>query len=1269
MWTRSLKCSPVVLFACAFLAGSGTVLVQNGVGASALSSDSALEHAENIPDAHDRHKGIRSYDSTGFPHDNDANRDVKSYGTPSGHGASHDHGIKDGGHGYNKNGDACSKCKWENDDWEQDEPEEEGDENDGAECDDGQYRPEHHGPGGGHKSRPHPSGVYKTGPTGGSYGDGAGSLDSPLGGVNYPSGPGHTRPINDYVTTPKSVAGWSTPFADASKPGHGGVNTATFGTTPSSWPGWNKGTAPGGTGPPKPTWSGGRFPSSQKPGSSVPNFDATSKPGQEWNQYPSGPSSAVPHTGSGVLPPNNYGNPQENQNRPYGQPVPHLESNLSPPNYGNPQESQKRPYGQPAPHTGSGISPPGSYGNPQENQNRPYGQPSPHSGSGVSPSSYGNPQESQNKPYGQPAPHSGSNVSPPSYGNPQDSQNRPYGQPVPHAGSSAFPPGSYGSPQDNKNRPYGQSVPHPGSGASPPSYGNPQGNQNRPYGQPVPQSTYAGAFAGASVTSGIGSPSGVPSFGRKEPVSSQSPNRPYSGTNQAPNTDSDYYGQGGYNKPEPGSQSTSPATNTFGTTKGPYGGIGSPTSVPGTQSYPSAPYDGSSRPNAGFPNTGFGTTKTPFSHISTPGSTLTTPYDRTGPKQPNFNFASSSATANAGASAFAGTYSNPSITGTPSLYGTTPTHTGGSNYTPGVKGSVGNRPVYGNAPHGTHPNIGSGTWPSGQPGSNTGPWSSGRPGSGISPNRPSPGTSGILPGKQPQGGSGTWPGQGQPGHPGSGPGCPGGNCGGATPQAGSNCEGCCGNYNCDSLCNGGGNVPATHGLCSGTGPSGVNKTYYPVGTGDGNVPTVGTIYGPDSRPNIGAGAGAPGNQLWNPGNPFLFGSSTPNSVSHHPWTPTTEKPIGEGNVFLDSNWNKPKPGYTSADNDKNVIPHGGNNKPIGQGNVFLDGNRGNNANPNEGVIPLEEKMPGKNNPFLKPLTNSGGPSYPDRSGTPGNYPGSGTPGSYPGQGTPGSYPGQGTPGSYPGLETPGGSPGQGTPGNYPGQGTPGSYPGSGTPGSYPGQGTPGSYPGSGTPGSYPGQGTPGSYPGSGTPGNYPGSGTPGNYPESPGSPGGGSYGGSSPQGTGTLECKLGLFGCGTPGSGSYVNNKYPGGAVGGNAGAVTGNLGGNVPGGSGNLNPVPGQFTAGGNPGSGGNNFAASVSGAQARAYSGAFSSAQASSSSSASSFSGASGLANNLGGNMYPNGAQNQGGSNSWASSGASAFASSSAGSWAGNSPTNVKG
>lgn len=244
-------------------------------------------------------------------------------------------------------------------------------------------------------------------------------------------------------------------------------------------------------------------------------------------------------------------------------------------------------------------------------------------------------------------------------------------------------------------------------------------------------------------------------------------------------------------------------------------------------------------------NTGFGTTKPPLSHVSVPSDTLSPPYDRTGPKQPGFNAASSSATASANAGAFGtspDTYSTPSVTGSTSFYGTTPAHRGGPNYTPG--GSIGGtRPPYGAIPHGTHPNIESNTWSGGQP--TSGAWPGKQPASGTWPSQVQPGH-GSRPG---------WPSQVQPGHE-NRPGCPSGNCGGTgTPQESNNCGGCCGNYNCDGGCNGRGNAPATHGCGGAVGPS-VNKTYYPAGTGDGNVPNLG--YGSNSPFNT--GVGYPGNQ-------------------------------------------------------------------------------------------------------------------------------------------------------------------------------------------------------------------------------------------------------------------------------------------------------------------------------------------------------------------------------------------------------------------------
>lgn len=296
-----------------------------------LSNANTFSGAGSLSGDHERHKGIRSYDNIHFPQDNNAGRDVKSLDH---------HGTKSGGHDYNKEGDGCSKCKWENDDyWERDEPEEQ-EENDGDECDDGddgQYRPDktHHHDGSGSRKptfESHPAGVYKTGPTG-VYGDGVkGGVkgDKPddfFGATNFPGSAGY--PTSGYGSTPVSGSIWNTPFAGASRPGHGGVTANTLVTTPSYGPGtgWNQGTTSAGYGStPKPSWTGGHgvtsagnfgttpssiwntglggaptaagFPSSPKPGSNwnvgtatpTGGFPASQKPGASWSDGHDGTS-------------------------------------------------------------------------------------------------------------------------------------------------------------------------------------------------------------------------------------------------------------------------------------------------------------------------------------------------------------------------------------------------------------------------------------------------------------------------------------------------------------------------------------------------------------------------------------------------------------------------------------------------------------------------------------------------------------------------------------------------------------------------------------------------------------------------------------------------------------------------------------------------------------------------------------------------------------------------------------------------------------------
>lgn len=137
------------------------------------------------------------------------------------------------------------------------------------------------------------------------------------------------------------------------------------------------------------------------------------------------------------------------------------------------------------------------------------------------------------------------------------------------------------------------------------------------------------------------------------------------------------------------------------------------------------------------------------------------------------------------------------------------------------------------------------------------------------------------------------------------------------------------------------------------------------------------------------------------------------------------------------------------------------------------------------------------------------------------------------------------------------------------------------------------------------------------------------------------FAGGDFQNTGSLQCKLGLFGCGTSGSGSYAatkGGKHPGevhGGIDGNTGVGIGGLGSvnSGPGELGNsrtgiapaFGSYGGRFGIGaGYSGSAGNNLAGFVGGAHAGAYVGSFSSAQASSSSFANakslSFSGTGG-------------------------------------------------
>lgn len=236
--------------------------------------------------------------------------------------------------------------------------------------------------------------------------------------------------------------------------------------------------------------------------------------------------------------------------------------------------------------------------------------------------------------------------------------------------------------------------------------------------------------------------------------------------------------------------------------------------------------------------------------------------------------------------------------------------TGSYSSYPGVKGSFGStKPIYENGPLSTQPDGRIVTRPGKQSGSENAPWLSKQPESSIIPgDHPGSGvgiwssrkpedrsvtTLGKHPGSNSETWSGTKPGseitasghsviETSPGHSADGsnvsltqqlgdgskiwpsgqvgresrPRCSSGSCEGSTgPFSGS--SSCERNYNCGGGCKGrSNNAPTIHEPCGRviSGPSGVNKTYYPAGTGDGNVPNIVNIYKPGSFSNIDNGA-------------------------------------------------------------------------------------------------------------------------------------------------------------------------------------------------------------------------------------------------------------------------------------------------------------------------------------------------------------------------------------------------------------------------------
>ncbi|XP_032685200.1 uncharacterized transmembrane protein DDB_G0289901-like isoform X2 [Odontomachus brunneus] len=1246
MLSGVLKYSLAVLLTCTFLVGSGARATNNAGSSSAFSSVSASAYAGadtdvsalsganaftttgHFPTAHERHKGIRSYDNTNFPQDNDANRDVKSLGR----------GTKSGSQNYNKDNDGCSKCKWENDDyWERDEPEEEGNENNGDECDDddGQYRPDkthHHGGSRSkeHVSEFHPLGVHKTGPTG-IYGDNVkeGVKPDGFGVTNFPGSIGYAGLTSSYASTPRPGSIWNTPFASTSKPGYSGVTVNTFMTTPiyRLGTGWNKGTTstgyrstPKSAGDgrhddtfagnigttPSPTWNIGfssnptvtGFPSSQKPGlnwnvghdnTPAGSYERTPKPETSWNIGIGAPTSSFPASqksgtswasGHDNIPIGGYGTTLR-PGKGWDTRFPYISTTGSP--FLRRPASDWNPNHSNIPAESFGTTPkPGSSWNV-----RP-GAPT----TGFSSSQKPMPNRNvghDNKPA------QSFETTP----KPESSWNTEFGAP---ASSSQKPVTSWSTGRD------GVSI---GSSVSTVNLGR---NQNTGFDGKSGSSWSTNQGTMLVSTSSCTRPDTSCNQGNHGPVKIGA--TPFDSSlvknDKSPSSISPATSYEGSGTISPSSlKSPSGNQNRF------YGQFGA-TSISGAHAEAGVTSNFGSIPHGRIPIQSQASYEA-YGDTFNSGKPLESPaedsiYGHSGALKPSYGTETSTTTVSLLST---GTRSNIWPASIPSI------PAGSSSYS-GVKGSFGStRPIYGNGPLGTQPDNRIVTRPGKQSGGENAPWLSKQPESSITPG----GHHSLLPTQQPGGASKTWP-SGQVGHD-NRPSCSSGSCEGSTgPFSGS--SSCEGNYNCNGGCNGrNNNAPTIHGPCSGVinGPSGVNKTYYPAGTGDGNVPSIANTYksglssnignGPYLGVNIECGRGdnscnqggadvTPENPVqWNSANPFLYGpvGSIFNDASR-PLSGTTPKPIGKGNPFLDSSWNTPKASDNNANNDRNVIhPGQENTKPFNKENPFLNNNkrRGDiEINTDEQVIPLGGRKPEGNNLF--------GTSFGSASSASSGL----------------SYNKQSTSGS-------------GLPSN--------DY------------------------------------------GNIKSSLHPGRV-----SPQGGHSNIHDSQGTGPLQCKLGLFGCGTSGSGSYAatrSDKHPGGVHGG----IDGNIGVSI-GGPGSVNSGPGELGSSrtgiapafgnyggelsidaGHSGSAGNNLAGSVSGAHAGAYAGSFSSAQASSSSFANAkslfFSGTGGHDNNFGnsGSWSSSGAQNQGEPNSWTSNGASAFASSSARSWSGSHPVDVKG
>lgn len=232
-------------------------------GTSAFSLSNAFTGIGSLPTvdgSHDGHKGIRSYDNTGYNGNNQPNGGVK--------------GNQRGG---------CPKCKWEDDDyWEKDEDETEPEEKDEDDCDDGddgQYR--EHGHYHGHKNKGgSPPGVQKLGvPNSNGQGPHTGvsaASNAASSGSGTPFGTTPVKGGRPETGSSSSGSPWNKAFPVTGQQPGSGWNTGS-GTTPK--PAWNQGfgDSPGTASHPSNNWNSGR----------VPNADVSSPTSDgSWNGGP-----------------------------------------------------------------------------------------------------------------------------------------------------------------------------------------------------------------------------------------------------------------------------------------------------------------------------------------------------------------------------------------------------------------------------------------------------------------------------------------------------------------------------------------------------------------------------------------------------------------------------------------------------------------------------------------------------------------------------------------------------------------------------------------------------------------------------------------------------------------------------------------------------------------------------------------------------------------------------------------------------------------------